>query len=505
MTTALIDTTPGLVPGAGIDGHDAEATLALAESATRARRFAEVEDLLVVAHWADLHSDVPVHDPDLPAHAREKMIQPGGDGTPPMREFALPELSFARETHHATTRAAIADILDLRHRLPLTFAVVVALDCEPWVARKVAVTSRHLSADQVGVVDRAIAAAIAAEPPAVVLELARAKTIEADPAHEADRLAFEARRRYVALSRADESGLRTVIARVTDGQALWVDAMVDRVADILATTHGHDHNRDELRALAFGWLARPADLLQLLLEHTDIETEPEPAEPTDPTDDAVDDRRPVWAPAHLAQTLAGLAALACCQLASLRPKAIVHVHLTDQALQGRTGLARIEALGPVLVQHLSDLLDHADINLQPVRDLNTRIRINDYEHPDRLKDHTWQTAGGDVFPYSPPGTRARVDYDHPRPYDKHGPPGQTGTHNSGPLRRTHHRWKTFGGYHCRQAGPGRYLWQTPRGRYYLRDHTGTHPLDPDQAEMIMNAPIGIDLYPASMCSTSLAS
>lgn len=477
-----------------IDDLDAEATLALAESSTRARRFAEVEDLLVVAHWADLHSDLPHHDPDLPAHAREKMIQPGGDGTPPMREFAVAELAFARQTHHATTRAAIADILDLRHRLPATFAVMVALECEPWVARKVAATSRHLSAETVGIVDRAIAAAIAGQSPAMVLELARAKTIEADPDHEAARLAFEAHRRYVALSRSDDTGYRNVIARVIDGDAVWVDALVDRVADILAKKHGHDHNRDELRALAFGWLARPADLLQLLLEHTEIEEQQLDSPPAS-GDEPQDDHGPVWAPAHLAQTLAGLAALSCRQLASLRPKAVVHVHLTDAALRGQEGLARVEDLGPVLVRHLANLLGHADVSVQPVRDLNARIRINEYEHPDRLKDHTWQQAGGDVFPYAPSGTRLTVDYDHPQPYQWGGPPGQTGTHNSGPLRRTHHRWKTFGGYQCRQSGPGRYLWRTPRGRYYLRDRAGTHPLDADQAEMIMSAPTGLDLYP----------
>lgn len=489
MTTAILDATPGPVPGVGIAAHDAEATLALAESSTRARRFAEVEDLLVAAHWADLHSELPVHDPDLHAHAREKMVQPGGDGTPPMREFAVAELSFARETHHATTRAALADILDLRHRLPRTFAIMTALRCEPWVARKVAVISRHLSAETVGIVDRAVAAAISGESPATVLELARAKTIEADPDHEHDRLEFEARRRYVALSRADESGLRTVIARVTNGDAVWVDALVDRVADILAAEHGH--NRDELRDEAFGWLARPADLLQLLLEHTRPDGEPAPdCEPED-------DRRPVWAPEHLAQTLAGLAALTCRQLASLRPKAVVHVHVTDAALHGSSGVARFEGLGPMLVRRLADLLGHADISLQPVRDLNGRIKINEYEHPERLKDHVWQTSGGDVFPYSPSASRLAVDYDHPQPFDHGGPPGQTGTHNSGPLRRTHHRWKTFGDYRCRQAGPGRYLWQTPRGRYYLRDHTGTHPLDADHAEMIMDAPTGVDLYPVA--------
>ncbi|UUZ59316.1 hypothetical protein LP418_26250 [Nocardioides sp. B-3] len=357
----------------------------------------------------------------------------------------------------------------------------------PGVARKVAVTSRHPDADTVGIVDRAIATAVATESPATVLELARAKTIEADPDHEAARLAFEAHRRYVALSRSDDTGYRTVIARVLDGDAIWVDALTDRVADILAPTHGHDHNRNELRALAFGWLARPADLLQLLLEHTEVEEESEPASDERSDGESEDDRRPVWAPSHLADTLAGFAALTCRQLASLRPKAVVHVHLTDTALRGQDGVARVEDLGPTLVQRLADLLGHADVSLQPVRDLNGRIRINEYEHPDRLKDHSWQLAGGDVFPYAPSGTRLSVDYDHPTPYDKHGPPCQTGTHNSGPLRRTHHRWKTFGGYQCRQSGPGRYLWRTPRGRYYLRDHTGTHPLDPDRAEMIMRA------------------
>jgi hypothetical protein len=493
MTSVPIDTLPGPVPGAGLDDLDAAATLAAAEASVRVRRQAEVHDLLVVARWADLHSDLPVEDPDTPRHAREKMIQPGGDGTPAMREFALPELAWAKQVHHATVRAQLADILDLRHRLPLTFAVVVALECEPWVARKVATLTRHLSADRVGLVDRAVAQGIAGESPAVVLELARAKSVEADPEHEAERLEFERRRRYVALSRADASGYRNVIARVTDGDAVWIDAMVDRVADILAVTHGHDHTRDELRSLAMGWLARPADLLQLLLEHTEPDSEPESADPAQ--DDAIHDQRPVWAPSHLRQTLAGLAALTTRQLAALRPKAVVHVHLTDEALRTRTGVARVEDLGPHLVQRLTDLLGHADIRLQPVRDLTTRFRVDQYEHPDALKDHTWHLAGGDAFPYAPHANRAVVDHDHPTPYDTDGPPGQTGTHNSAPLRRTHHRWKTFGGYRCRQAGPGRYVWATPRGRYYLRDHTGTHRLDPDDAEMIMNAPPGVDLYP----------
>ena len=480
MPAPTITSAPELDPGSGLSDLDAAATLAAAETSLRARRHAEVHDLLVVAHWADLHSHPPTEDPDSPTYARERMVQPGGDGTPAMREFALAELAWAKEVHHATLRAQVGDILDLRHRLPLTFEVMLGLGCEPWVARKVATITRHLDHGRVGLVDRAVAEAIAGESPAVLLELARAKSIEANPDHETDRLEFERRRRYVALSRADASGYRTVIARVTDGDAVWIDAMVDRVADILALTHGHDHNRDELRSLAMGWLVRPADLLLLLVSHTT----PSPDEPA-----------PVWAPTHTSDTVARLAALTPRQLAALRPRAVVHVHLTDEALRTRSGLARVEDLGPQLVERLAELLGHADVRLQPVRDLNGRIRVDQYEHPEALKDHTWHLAGGDAFPYAPHANRAVVDHDHPTPYDNDGPPGQTGNHNSAPLRRTHHRWKTFGGYRCRQAGPGRYLWATPHGHYYLRDHTGTHRLDRDDGEVIFAAPPGVDIYP----------
>jgi hypothetical protein len=58
--------------------------------------------------------------------------------------------------------------------------------------------------------------------------------------------------RYVRLSRSDEFGYRHLIARVTAGDAAWLDAMVDRVADILSATIGADHNHDELRSTEVG-------------------------------------------------------------------------------------------------------------------------------------------------------------------------------------------------------------------------------------------------------------
>jgi hypothetical protein len=78
---------------------------------------------------------------------------------------------------------------------------------EPWVARRVAKLSRHLPLDCVHVVDAAVARVIARESAGRVLDLAAAKIIEAAPGLHEQRLEEERRRRFVALSRGDESGL----------------------------------------------------------------------------------------------------------------------------------------------------------------------------------------------------------------------------------------------------------------------------------------------------------
>lgn len=472
MATPLIETPR---PVAGIDELSARALLDAASEAVRGRRLGEVGEMLLAEQWAVLHGH--------PCDDRDPMTQPGGDGTPDLREYAVPELAMARDTHPATTRALIADTLDLVHRLPRVWAHVRAGACEPWVARRVAVMSRSLLAAQVGLVDRAVAGAICGHAPSTVFQITAAKVIEADPethAAERERIRHE---RYVRLSTADEFGYRHVIARVTAGDAAWVDAMVERVAEILALTQGHDHSHDELRSLAFGWLARPVDLLTLLLTHTSHEPAAEPPE------------RPAWAPEHLADTVDRLCSLTPRQLASLRPRGSVFVHLTDEALRTRSGVARVEGLGPIPVADLADVLGHCDVRLIGVRDLHDRPRADAYEYPEALKDQAWLHTGGDVFPFSPrSATRASVDFDHSVPYDPTGPPGQTGPHNCGPLRRSHHRWKTFGGYRCRPAGPGRHLWETPHGLCLLVDQSGTRRLEGFEAEVMRDAPPGVDIY-----------
>ena len=254
---------------------DAAQTLAFAELLVVRRREVELEDLRVAAHWAALHSTDPREDPGY-VRGRpggDRLITVGGEGTPRVRELCFHELGIARQVHAQSARAVVADVLDLQHRLPLTWARLEALAADAFVARKVAVKTRELPLAVVGLVDVAVAAVIGRLSAGRVLAIAEAAIIEADTAGHAERLEAERRRRYVGLSRTDEHGLRTVIARVTAGDAVWVDAMVERVADLLANrpelrpeAPGDDLTRDELRSLAFGWLARPAELLHLLLE-----------------------------------------------------------------------------------------------------------------------------------------------------------------------------------------------------------------------------------------------
>ncbi len=430
-----------------IDELDATAVLAAADGSVRRRRAAELEDLHLVARWADLHADDPRRGPGGQRAwcGPNRLVEVGGDGTPLVQDLCLPELAVARRTHTLSTRAVMADVLDLRHRLPLTWAVVESLACDAWVARKVASMSRSLDCFQIALVDAAVADAIGGESPARVLELAEAKIIEADPATYAARLEDKLRRRFVSLTRSDDHGLRHVIAHVEAGAAVWVDAIVDRIADVLADRRDlvlhlpTDVGRDELRAEAFGWLAHPERVLELL-------ERPEPSAPT---------RRP-------------------------RPRAVVHVHLHEAALF-RWGVARVEEIGPLLLDQVRRLLGHSHVTLTPVLDLADMVRVNAYEHPEAVKERTHLRTVGEVFPHANRVSR-KVDMDHPVEYDEHGPPGQTGDHNAAPLSRTHHRAKTFLGYRVRQLGPDDYVWRTPHGLHRRVDATGTHVIDAETGE-----------------------
>lgn len=430
-------------PDDSLDDFDVTRTLAAAGESAAAVHQAEVRALEVDLHYAALHSTDPRQGrgsrPSLQDAARagttlaqweaagNKLVQLGGDGTPMVQDLPLSELAIARGIHEYAARNRVADALDLAHRLPGYWAALRAGLGEVWVGRKIARMSRALDRDQVRIVDTAVTAAVA-QAPGRVLAIAEAAIVRADP--DAARAADQERRRrrFLAIGRADESGLRKVFALIDEGDAIWLEAMLDRVADALAQRPDlidEGMSRDELRAEALGWLAHPEDVIALL--NGTYAGEPTPHQQT----------------------------------------AVVYAHI------GSDEVARVEDFGPMLLDRLTRLLRHSRVELKPVIDLNTGRSVNGYEHPADVKERGFLRTTGDVFPHAQRQSR-RSDRDHPTPYDPTGPPGQTGDHNHALLGRRSHRAKTHLGYHVTQIGLDRYLWQTPHGLWRLVDATGTH-------------------------------
>ena len=359
------------------------------------------------------------------------------------------------------------------------------------MARRVAKLSRHLAVDKVGVVDSAISRMIATEAVGRVLEVAEAKVIEADTELHEERCEAERRRRYVGLGRTDEYGLRTLIARLEAGDAVAVDAIVHRVGEIIAPRHP-DASPDELRALAFGWLARPAELFALLLEHS-----------TPPTSRS-----------RTSTSTSRSSAVACLRLprrpprrtARPRPHARSHRRPCSTSTSTRPrstrgdGVARVEGFGPVTVARLTELLRGSIIKVQPVKDLSDRVRYTAYEHPESLRDQVHLVTGGDYWPWA----SLHQPQGRPRPPDPVRPrDGETARSPAGPdrlpqLRPPRPTTPPLEDPRGLQVTPVRrrpLRLADPHGLGFLVDHTGTHRIHPEKARMILDAPVGVDIYP----------
>ncbi|MCH1867583.1 hypothetical protein [Nocardioides sp. CFH 31398] len=459
-----------------------------AEEAVRRRREAELDELVACLTWCDRFASDPRDEPGhTPTRGEvlggEKLVAIAGEGAPLVRDLSLLELGIALARHPVSVRAMCADALDLRHRLPRTWRHVMDGRAEAWVARRVASLSRTVPAARMSVVDAAVAEAIIGVSPSRVLEVAEASVIAADPEGHRARAAASRAKRYVGLGRADSTGMRTLIARLGTGDAVFVDAMVSRVADILAVQRAAtglpDLPRDTLRAEAMGWLARPAELMGLLVAHgadpadptgdgcaednpfppdeewitreqraersrrggptpesDDTEPGPGPEDDTtvptdvpgpapathietepDETDHEAGPEAPVTAsPLALSEDV--LDRLDARALSRLRPKAVLYVHLHESALDGTrtgSGVARIEGHGPVDVADLATLLRRHDLTIQPVIDNRETHAVDAYEHPTWMRERIHLRAPAEAFPHATRRGRS-MDLDHPVPW-----------------------------------------------------------------------------------------
>jgi Domain of unknown function (DUF222) len=448
-------------------GLDAASTLAAAEANEHALATGEIRRLQLAAHWADLHAGDAV--PQSRTRGVERPIRLGGEGTPTVAEFAPAELGCVLRMSDGSASRLIADALDLRHRLPLIWAVVVGGQALVYQARHIAKASRHLTAEQAGFVDARIAPSLGAVSFGRLQTLVEAAIIDADPDGAEQRAAAAAQERFVRLGRSSEHGLKLIIARATAGDAIWFKAVIDRIADILGR-QGDTDTVDVRRSKAIGILAQPAEACRLLCEHQnddwDGPGEPEEDVETGSSEDSSHRALEILPPPFNPD--------------KARPRAIIYVHVGVEALTAGTGIARVENVGPIMLSQIQTLLgNRCTISLKPVIDLPAgHIAVDSYEIPASLREQLLLRYPADVFPYANI-VRRSVDIDHTIRYvslEDGGPPGQTRIGNLGPHVRYHHRVKTFGGWQVRQPEPGSWLWRTPHGWICLVNATGSHPL-----------------------------
>ncbi|MFD0808200.1 hypothetical protein ACFQ0K_19060 [Nocardioides caeni] len=456
--SSLLDLTPAAV-------------LAAEEDGVLARRRGDVEGMDRLLAWCDLHSGDPQETPGaVPVRfGGNRLIRPGGEGTPRVAELCFEEFAIAAHAGVIATKNKAADLLDLRHRLPNTYDAVKNLDLELWVARKTAALARRLTPAQAQVVDLAVATA-RHESPGRVLVIAEAKVIEADPAAHRARIAADEARQGVwlrrrrpgqALGAVDGATLGADVQGVGMRLSTAASELFHETTTAIATRLAEEHvpaheddvpTMDQFRARAVELMADPHAAARFL-DGPDTEPEPQPEpEPAPEAKPPAPKRR--------------------------RKPAEIVVHIAAEVLAGQCdGVARVEGIGPLLLEQVTDLLRGREVTVQPVIDLTVGRAVNGYEHPTTVKKRTELRTTRDVFPHSTrQGGLSRLDHDHPVPYvppDDGGPPGQTGDHNDAPVGRTDHRAKTHLAYQVKQLGLGAYRWETPHGLARIVTGQGT--------------------------------
>jgi Domain of unknown function (DUF222) len=487
-------------------GTDAATTLSLVSRAHRQVLEHECALVELAAHWADLNHPDSQQPAAKPLPGAEQGRELGGQGTPEVLEFAAAELGAQMETTVGSARALMADALDLRHRLPELWQLICAGRVASWRARKVAQATRHLSRDSAMHVDAAVAPLICTLPWHRFETLLTAKIIEADPRAAEERAKIWEAERFVRAGRTGQSGLKLLVAKANAGDVIWFMATVNRIAEILRL-QGDMDAADVRRSRAIGILAQPALALQLLWEFRNEQRpaaapqqpdEPIDNEPSPPFDSSATPppAEPLGAAAaNLPETESREEAPDSALIMrpsgvdqrKLRPRVMLHIHLSHEALVAATadatalggGVGRLEGVGPVTLGHVRRFLadTDCDVQVQPVIDPQDAIPVDGYEIPRRIREAMFLRMPASCFPFA--AGSHRMDLDHTKPYlpPAHGGPrGQTGVHNLGPMTRLEHRIKTHSRWRVRQAEAGFWIWRSPHHAYYLVSNAGTQYL-----------------------------
>src|SRR5580765_6382721 len=197
----------------------AAAVLAFARDRRAAAAAAEADLLRAACSWADLHPAESIGDA---VRFGDTPVPVAGPGAPLVAEFCVAEFAAAVGLPTETGRAYLGEALELRHRLPRTWARVRSGDLPAWRARRIARQTSGLSPAGAGFVDDQVAAFAHRIRPTGVDRLVEEAIIRHMPA--------EARRRREAAADARHAHVHT--GQVSFEGTVWVEAEVE-LADAL--------------------------------------------------------------------------------------------------------------------------------------------------------------------------------------------------------------------------------------------------------------------------------
>ncbi|HEY3340016.1 MAG TPA: hypothetical protein VGK18_16065 [Propionicimonas sp.] len=381
------------------------AATARLRAAIEARKRAEVEEAVAIAELAEAHQWTADATVDV---VGTRPVRIGADGTVLVDEFLPLEVAAAKGISVASATWLIRDVVNLKARHPLLWFQATKGLIPMWRACQLAaeVARFDLTVEQAQVLDERLAPKVPTLPWRRVLQSARGLITEI-AAEKVTVLAEQARdARFVRKLPTDDPNVAYMSARVDTADAIFFDAMIDRIADILGD-RGDTDTKDIRRAKSIGILATPARAQLMLAEAAGQDG---PIRSADPR---------------------------------LLPQADVLVHVAEETLLHGAGPARVEGVGALPATMLKYLLGHTRVRVTPVIRPYADIAVGSYEIPDVIRRQVLLRDTYEAFPYSSRKARAG-DLDHTDPY-RPGRKRQTRASNLGSLWRKPHRAKTHAG------------------------------------------------------------
>ncbi|HTW14017.1 MAG TPA: HNH endonuclease [Nocardioides sp.] len=420
------------------DCDNASALLAYVGAERQAEARASARQLAAAVAWAGMHSTNSLDDAATLIPGAEESLTIAGEGAPLVAEFSVLEFAAALGLSTDAGRMYLGEAVELAHRLPRLYARVQSLELPVWKARRIAKTTLDLPMSGASYVDAHLAAVAHKVSIAQLDRTVEEARVRFDPDEAVARqiAAQEGRHFDIETRQVSFDGCVDVHGTLDLADALDLeDAVARRARDLGAL--GLDAPLDVRRSIAVGDLARR----QLSLDLN--------------ADEYAD--RPATKPRQV----------------------LLHVHLSEAALAGSGSdldLARVEETRSfVSAEQVKTWCANPDtqVIVKPVIDLADHVHVDAYETPDRLRERQALLQHTCVFPWCQRRAR-RADCDHIDPAARGG---TTCDCNIAPLCRRHHRAKTHTRWRYDKVDDTSFVWRSPNGLIFGRDHHGTIPLD----------------------------